>query len=232
VFSFVVLALERLALRERMLRLQLGRTLSELTAARQHLESRARDSERLRIARDLHDVLGHHLVAMSLQLQLAERSEPEQARGIIAKASSLNRLLLGDLRAVVADMREESPADLTTALNSLQEREVMPRVSVRTSPGSRVPVGITAETLLRAAQELVTNARKHANAREIVVELREGELRVEDDGVGGPISAGTGLRGLQERLSAIGGTLIIEHPTPGTRVRVQFPVEASMEVQP
>ncbi len=231
VFSFVVLTMERLMLRERALRLQLAQTLAELTAARQSLEARARDGERLRIARDLHDLLGHHLVALSLQLQLAERCEPEQARRTIERASSLTRLLLGDLRAVVADLREQTPVDLLAALASLHEGEGTPRVVVRAN-GRQLPQdGAIAETVLRAAQELVTNARKHARAREIVVEVSDGELCVSDDGIGGPILEGTGLRGLRERAESICGSLLVEHPDRGTRVHVRFPVAEAPEVR-
>jgi signal transduction histidine kinase len=230
VFSFVVLAMERLALRESRLRVQLASTLTELTAARQSLESRARDGERLRIARDLHDVLGHHLVALSLQLQLAERSEPDQARGGITRASALTRLLLGDLRAVVADLREQPATALVEALNAMQEHEGTPRVIVRTHASVPALSDALGQTVLRAAQELVTNARKHARASQIVVELTDGELRVEDDGLGGPITPATGLRGLRERLDAIGGELTVEHPARGTRIRVRFPLTHSSEV--
>jgi signal transduction histidine kinase len=232
VFSFVLLTMERLLVRERAVRLQLAQTLAELTAARQSLEAQARDGERLRIARDLHDLLGHHLVALSLQLQLAERSDPEQARRTIERASSLTRLLLGDLRAVVADLREPVPVDLVAELESLREDDGPPRVVVQTlARGLRLD-GSVAETLLRAGQELVTNARKHARAEEIVVHLGDGELCVSDDGTGGPIREGTGLQGLRERLSLIRGALQVEHPGRGTRVRVRFPVSETSEVGP
>lgn len=230
-FSFVVMAMERLSLREQRLRLTLERTLAELTAARQCLEDRARDAERLRISRDLHDLLGHHLVALSLQLQLAERSDPQFARGCLARASSLTRLLLADLRAVVADLREQPPVDLVEALNALSDRRGAPRVEIRAPLSGRPSDSVVAETVLRAAQELVTNARKHAQAGEIRVQLGEGELLVEDDGVGGPIAPGTGIRGLHERLDAIGGSLVIEHPGRGTRARVRFPVLRPSEVR-
>jgi signal transduction histidine kinase len=232
VFSFVVLTMERLMLKERALRVELGQTLAELTAARQSLEARARDGERLRIARDLHDLLGHHLVALSLQLQLAQRSEPEQARHTIERASSLTRLLLGDLRAVVADLREQVSVDLVAALESVRESEGPPRVIVRSIAGQLPQDRAVTETVLRAAQELVTNARKHAQAQEVVVEIGDEELSVSDDGIGGPIREGTGLRGLRERLETIGGALTIEHPQRGTRVSVRFPTSQSPEVRP
>lgn len=232
VFSFVVFTMERLALRERSLRLRFAQTLKELTEARQRLESQARDSERLRIARDLHDLLGHHLVALSLQLQLAERSEPEQMRHIIVRASSLTRLLLSDLRAVVTDMREHTRADLAAVLHSLQQDAGTPRVVARAGAEHLPERGAVAEAVMRAAQELVTNARKHAGASEIIVEVRDGELIVSDDGVGGPICEGTGLRGLRERLDAIGGTLTIEHRGRGTLARVRFPGPPGPEVSP
>jgi signal transduction histidine kinase len=232
VFSFVVLTMERLLVRERAVRLRLAQTLAELTAARQSLEAQARDGERLRIARDLHDLLGHHLVALSLQLQLAERSDPEQARRTVERAASLTRLLLGDLRAVVADLRDAVPVDLVAELESLREQDGPPRVVVRTCDDRLMLDGNVAETLLRAAQELVTNARKHARAEEIVVHLSDGELCVSDDGTGGPIREGTGLRGLRERLNLIRGALQVENAGRGTRMRVRFPGSKAAEVGP
>lgn len=223
VFSFVILSMERMAHRERVLRARLVETLSQLTAARRQLEDQARDAERLRIARDLHDLLGHHLVALSLQLQLAERAEPEESRRAIERASSLTRLLLGDLRAVVSDLREPSHADLVHALQSLAVHDASPRVEVRILADRTPQDPQITQALLRAAQELVTNARKHANASHIRIELDHAELRVRDDGTGGPIAEGFGLRGIRERLEALQGSLEIQSQPGGTLVRVHLP---------
>lgn len=223
VFSLAVMSMERMALRERALRLRLHHTLTQLTEAKQRLEERARDAERIRIARELHDLLGHHLVALSLQLQLAEREEPAQARASVARASSLTRLLLADLRAVVADMREPARVDLREGLTFLAEEAGPPKVEVRIHAPAVPTDQRTASALLRAAQELVTNARKHASAQCITIDLHDHELVVHDDGRGGHIVEGFGLLGLRERIEAIGGTVRIEHPARGTCVRVGFP---------
>lgn len=223
VFSFAVLSMERMSQRERDLRLKLVDTIAQLTVARQRLESQARDAERVRISRDLHDLLGHHLVALSLQLQVAERSDTAHARVAIERASSLTRLLLADLRAVVADLRDPMRIDLEFSLRSLEEREGTPRVEVRIDADALPRDHRIAETLLRAAQELVTNARKHANAAHITVIVTPGQLRVQDDGVGGTIHDGMGIRGLRERLAPLQGTLGFETSSKGTSVVVGFP---------
>lgn len=225
VFSLTVLSMERMSVRERALRLRLYHTLTQLTEARQRLEERARDAERIRISRELHDLLGHHLVALSLQLQLAERADPVEARKSVERAASLTRLLLGDLRAVVADMREPIRVDLRQSLESLAEDAGPPCVEVQILASTIPTDQRVAAALLRAAQELVTNARKHANAQRITVVLNPEDLTVADDGRGGPIVEGFGLLGLRERIEAIGGSVAIEHPHRGTRARIGFPVE-------
>lgn len=223
VFSLVMLSLERQAERERALRSDLARSLADLTATRRLLEAGARDAERVRIARELHDLLGHHLVALSLRLEAAHHADDRALRGAVEQARALTRLLLADLRAVVADLRDPPPIDLPAALRDLAGVDHPPRVSVSVEEGCETGGTTRAAALLRCAQEAVTNARKHARATRIVLSLSEDELTIADDGIGGPIREGFGIRGMRERAAALAGTVTIEHPGPGTIVRVRIP---------
>ena len=207
--------------------------LRELNAAllstRALLAESARDTERLRVSRELHDVTGHKLTALNLNLQLLRHDGDLATRPELVIASQLGEELLADIRAVVSRLRSDDGIDLREALQRLVEPFPRPAIRIDVPKDLRVSDTQAAEVLLRAAQEGLTNSVRHSNGHHIYLSLQPGpgrvELVVEDDGhVTGSYRAGNGLTGLHERVEAIGGSVRIDRPVAGGwRLTVQVP---------
>lgn len=185
----------------------------QLEAAREELAAASRDAERLRISRDLHDLMGHHLTALSLALETASHAHGEERGEHVAQAQVLVKRLLRDLRRVVSKLRE-APADLAAELHRLAADSKGPAVHLRLDDGVPDPASELAPALLACAREAVTNATRHGAAANVWIALRREReawiLEARDDGrASGATAAATGhgLRGLAERLEALGGTL-------------------------
>lgn len=191
----------------------------------------AAGQERLRIARDLHDLLGHALTTVTVKAELAAKlaeREPVRAADEMRQVAALARQGLADVRSTVAGYREVSLAtELATA------REVLAAAGIRAElPASTETVPSGLRTLFGwTVREGVTNAVRHSRASFVRVTVTADSVEVLDDGVGGGSapsgsgSSGSGLSGLAERVSAAGGTLSAA-PVPGGgfRLRVSMPV--------
>ena len=172
-----------------------------------------RDAERLRISRELHDAWGHELTALGLQLEIASHAQsPEKVGDHVSRARELSRGLLGKVRDVVATLREEERGKLEEALQELTRSVPIPHIHVALTPGLRVTPD-QAHTLMRCAQEAVTNSVRHAGARNLWLKVtRDAEgirLTAADDWRAGSTDSapGSGLLGMRERLEALGGRL-------------------------
>jgi len=183
--------------------------------------------ERLRISRELHDRLGHHLTALRLNLEVADRRADA-----LAAARELGGRLLGELRAAVEQLRDPDRLDLSRALRTIAEELPAPRVHVSAPESLAVRDPECAAAVLRCAQEIATNAARHAAARNLWFELsqRDGvlELTARDDGQGArDPRAGNGLRGMRERVEAAGGTLLVDGGEgKGFAVRATLPLRS------
>jgi signal transduction histidine kinase len=211
-FVFTAQALRREAETAR----ALAQTNRELRSAQAIIANTARNAERLRISRDLHDAWGHELTALGLQLEIASHvSEPARAHDHVMKAKGLARDLLGKVRDVVSDLREAERCGLKEALEALQNSVPRPAIHVDIAPGIRVSPD-QAHALVRCAQEAVTNAVKHAEASNLWLEVTpDGQgvrLVARNDGNARPAasSAGSGLVGMRERMEALGGRLAVQ----------------------
>lgn len=190
----------------------LARVNADLLATRALLADSARDAERLRLARDLHDVAGHKLTALTLNLRVLDADPALAGRSELAIAQRMAAELLGDLRGVVHALRDGRGLDLATALRALAAPMPRPSLELSIDPAAQVRDPAVAEAVLRLVQEALTNAARHGGAQCLRVEIRrDGDaLRVEvdDDGrVRGPVRAGSGLSGMRERIDAVGGEL-------------------------
>ncbi len=189
---------------------------SELRATRALLAESTRIAERMRIARDLHDLVGHHLTALTLNLEVASHLSNPTAAEHVLKAQATAKHLLRDVREVVSELRQDDAIDLTQALRSLVEGVPGLRVHVETPPRFSVEDPRRAQVLLRCAQEIITNAARHAGARNLwlVFAYDEGgllELHARDDGRGADqFQPGNGLSGMRERLAEFGGTVNVD----------------------
>jgi signal transduction histidine kinase len=212
--GFQVFALGRawVELRERAAREELARANAELRATRALLAESSRVAERLRISRDLHDSLGHHLTALSLQLDVAARKIDGPVADHVQAAHAITRLLLTDLRSVVGQLRDRGHIDLSGAIRSLEAMDGLPRVHVDVPDTLCVESPGQANALLRCAQEIVTNAVRHARAQNVWIRLAPGpggiELDARDDGIGAArLRPGHGLNGMRERFEEHGGNV-------------------------
>jgi signal transduction histidine kinase len=205
---------------------ELARELAEANARLRELAREAHDlattRERNRIAREIHDGLGHYLTVVFVQLEAADKllaKDPDRAKASIAKARELTHEGLDEVRRAVAVLRETG-SPRRTLLEGLEElasasREagLDTRLVVQGEP--RQLAEPTAFTLYRAAQEALTNVSRHASAHHVKVELAFDvedavALRVEDDGVGSDrADGGFGLVGLRERAELVGGEVRI-----------------------
>ncbi|OOG54552.1 sensor histidine kinase [Rhodanobacter sp. C03] len=189
---------------------------SELRATRALLAESSRIAERMRIARDLHDLIGHHLTALSLNLEVASHLTNEAAGAHVRKAQSTAKLLLADVREVVSELRQDDAIDLTQALRSLTEGVPGLNVHVIMPPRFSVEDPRRAQVLLRCAQEIITNTARHAGARNLWLNFAyAGEsllgLHARDDGRGAEqVEPGNGLSGMRERLAEFGGSLTLD----------------------
>jgi signal transduction histidine kinase len=177
--------------------------------------------ERARIAREVHDTVGHHLTAINLQLQNAERfgvTNPNRSQQKVREARESTLLALAEVRRSVRALKPPALEERSgvAALVALARSfdGAGPEVSFELEGEERVLSGEAELALYRATQEALTNAAKHSRARRVRVRLtfepRETRLVVADDGDGAPegrLEGGFGLSALRERVEALGGTL-------------------------
>jgi signal transduction histidine kinase len=209
--AFAVLTV-RYAMRAERMAADLSAVNAGLLATRSLLDETARDQERLRLSRELHDVAGHKLTALKLNLRALAREPGLADRDELRTSARLADELLDELRALVRQLRISDGLDLQQALMRLAEPLPRPSVEFSIAPDARVPRAEQAEALLRVAQEALTNAARHGGAHRAWLSLRldDGDivLAADDDGrVNWPLRPGNGLTGMQERIAALGGSL-------------------------
>jgi signal transduction histidine kinase len=210
-------------------RAHLAQVNTELLATRRLLEESARAGERLKLSRELHDVAGHSLTALKLNLACLLREPALADREELRVSSALADELLSQIRQVVSALRAHDGIDLRAALDALAYPLPGTLVEIAIDDGLRVDDIDQAEALLRCAQEAITNAIRHGRATRISVGLHriDGalELRIANDGTSPvALTPGNGLIGMRERMAAIGGTLDVAPTQPrGVRVVARIP---------
>lgn len=209
---------------------------AELRATRTLLAESARVNERTRISRELHDLLGHHLTALSLNLEVASHLSEGKAQEHVRQAHTLARLLLTDVREAVSQLREGGAIDVGAALRPLAENVPALDIEMQIDEPLTMDDPERAHVLLRCTQEIITNTVRHANAGKLWIGVRReaGQISIEarDDGDGvETILPGNGLRGMRERLQQYQGTLQVEsHPGQGFRLRVCLPANTVQSI--
>ncbi|MGY0798007.1 sensor histidine kinase [Lysobacter sp. A286] len=205
---------------------------AELHATRLLLAESARINERTRISRELHDLLGHHLTALSLNLEVAGHLTDGRAKEHVVQAHTLARLLLTDVREAVSHLRVEKAIDLALTLRPLAENIFTPKIHMDIEEPLTVDDPERAHVLLRCTQEIITNAVRHSGAGHLWIHLRREDgcivMTARDDGRGASqVAIGNGLRGMRERLAQCGGDLTIEtRPQAGFRLHLVLPLSA------
>ncbi|MFF2503385.1 sensor histidine kinase [Streptomyces sp. NPDC058067] len=216
-------------------------------AERQKAAERRADEERLRIARELHDVLAHSISVINVQagvgLALLD-SDPEQARTALTAIKAASKEALGEVRQVLDTLRTpgdapRAPAPGLDRLPELVEQAASAGLTVDvTTEGGRVALPPGADlAAFRIVQEALTNVVRHSESRHARVEVRYSpavlSLRIDDDGPATHEAAGgsgNGLAGMRERAAALGGTIEAgPRPDGGFRVRAELPLTPTEE---
>jgi len=208
-----------------------NRTNRKLIRAQGEIEHLAKVAERERIARDLHDVLGHTLSVIILKSELAGKlmdRDPQRAGNEIREVEQISRQALSEVRDAIRGYRSRGlEAELAQAKSTLETAGVAVKCET-----ARVPLPALQESVLSmAVREAVTNVVRHAHARTCCLRLeqRNGSCRleIEDDGRGGSQDEGNGLRGMRERVEMLGGTLTRDSQS-GTRLTISLPMKEVM----
>ena len=214
----------------------------ELELAHQRDTELATLQERERLARDLHDSLGHALVAMSIQLEAIQRLykvDPNKASAQVDELKDLTRASMDDLRRSLAGLRAPGLGErrLSEALQTLSVdtgQRAHLEIKCHVAEGANQLSPTQAETLWRVAQEALANIERHAAARtvelQLEIESNSARLSIKDDGLGLPPDAEKqpghyGLRGMRERVEGLGGELTFtSNGNGGTCVNVKLPI--------
>jgi two-component system, NarL family, sensor histidine kinase DesK len=204
--------------------MQLVRANQALAETRAELARLAAENERIRIARDLHDLLGHSLTTITVKAGLARRLGPTDPAGAvdqIGEVEDLCRRVLADVRAAVSGYRE-----VTLASELARGRELLRVSGITADLPTATDVADPAHRELFgwAVREGLTNVIRHSRARSCAVRVSASCVEITDDGHGSAAPSGNGLRGLRERAAAAGGGVDAGPVQPvGWRLRVWVP---------
>jgi two-component system, NarL family, sensor histidine kinase DesK len=216
---------------------QQARTNSLLERANSEIERLSQEAERERIARDLHDLLGHTLTVITMKLDLARRllsHDSDRARNEIVEAEQTARNALAEVREAVSGYRAEGlAAEISRARRSLLSADVKLTTTL-------APVNLSSSqvnVLCLALREAITNIVRHAHATVCHVALLERDrtihFTIEDNGLGGQIREGNGLRGMRERLQSIAGAVKLTGSADrGTSLEITLPLASESAAQP
>jgi two-component system sensor histidine kinase DesK len=208
--------------------IMIGGVMLRIFGEREELAHRAQGqhalvAERERVARDVHDVLGHSLTALSVKAELAARLidlDPARAKEELESIQATARQALAEVRATVGGLRAGNlEAEVAAAPRVLADAGITTTIEgcvADTDPRHRA-------LMAWVLREAVTNVVRHARADAVVIRLGPDGIAVTDDGAGCSGPEGNGLRGMRERVSGAGGTLTVESAAPGTRVEVALP---------
>jgi two-component system sensor histidine kinase DesK len=215
-----------------LLQVDLERKNRQLLAAQGEIRALSASAERERIARDLHDLLGHTLTLVAVKAELASRlvsRDPNAAQREMDEVAEAARASLGEVRTAVSGMRGASLAvEIGRAKRMLSAAGLEADIceSIPKADPEREAV------MAMALREAVTNVIRHAEASRCTIEVTTDtndvlQLRVSDNGVGGDLEEGSGLQGMRARVSAAGGSLELESDDSGTRLLARLAKAAS-----
>jgi two-component system sensor histidine kinase DesK len=199
-----------------------------LAETRAELARLAAENERIRIARDLHDLLGHSLTTITVKAGLARKlgpADPDAAVAQITEVEDLCRRVLADVRAAVSGYRE-----VTLASELARGRELLRASGITADLPAATEVADPAHQELFgwAVREGLTNVIRHSRARSCTVRVSASSVEIIDDGQGSADGPGNGLSGLRERAAAAGGGVDAGPAQPkGWRLRVWVPAEGA-----
>lgn len=209
---------------------QSNQLLRELQATQSLLASTVKRDERLRIARDLHDSMGHQLTALKLQLELISHLTESEVKDKVNQAKQLSGQILEQVRHNVTEFRDSNDIALLEALQKLIKDIPGLVINFRHHFTEQHLTTRQAEALFRCAQEAITNVLRHSSASECNIELAEQDqsisLTIADNGKKpeGAVVQGSGLKGMQERARTLDGQVNFECTTDGFKVVMTLPL--------
>ena len=214
---------------------QLQAALAQLGTTQSLLSAVVADSERQRIARDLHDRMGHHLVALNLQLQLAERGAlPPNQPPPLKLARELVAELFVDVRETVSSLREPPQFNFGVALQTMLARISALQVDISGELPAHIDNYQVADCLLRCIQEAITNSLKHSNATRMALQFAQQDgtcrLTLRDNGSKrrrSKWSSGAGLTGMRQRVTELHGNVEWRN-SGGFEIDIRLPLPASV----
>ena len=221
-FNLFALVMINSNIKERKARLEAEEANRQLLTTQALLNEAVKQGERVRIARNIHDLLGHHLTALTINLQVASRKTNDKDKDVkasIDQCHQLAKLLLSDVREAVSDIRDKSKIDLATSINAVLHN--LPNLQVNLSVDSNIQLADiqVADAIIKCVQESITNTIKHAQGKQLCISLKQESedskstnristiiLEISNDGLmPTKINVGNGLIGMQERINALKG---------------------------
>jgi len=221
IFAFSTM---EITLREQKARESLTAINQELLATRFLLKESSQRKERLRISRDLHDVIGHQLTALSLNLEVAKHKVPDEFKPLLQQNLTQAKVLLTDVRNVVKEMRNEEQFDLVATLTGLVEQLPDCQLLVKSAP--EINSLSLKQQLVFSLQEGISNALRHGKASQLCLdsEVIDNRLLITltDNGkTHAEIKFGSGLKGMQERLAEFNGQVELLSHDIGCSLKIE-----------
>ncbi|MCG9769175.1 histidine kinase [Pseudoalteromonas piscicida] len=229
-FHLFALLLATTHQREQQARVELQNQHAQLQSTQHLLSELSKHSERTRIARDLHDLLGHHLTALSIKLQIAQRMTADApAQQQILECQSVAKLLLNDVRDAVDMLRQHRDIDFHQSLTLLLQHT--PELKVHATIPQHIAVDDShiAQVLLRCVQEAITNSLRHSHAKQFWIVMTQDEEKLfanmHDDGyISEQWQKGNGLTGMSERVSECDGHLHLYEHNRALHYKIELPL--------
>lgn len=212
-FHFFAILMTKQARSEQKAKQELQHSHQHLLATQDLLMMASQQQERTRIARDLHDVLGHHLTALTINLQVAGHLTQGEAKIKVDQCHQIAKLLLSDVRESVSALREQRQFSIYQALEKLLAAVPLVKVQWQCPQHAELADVKVAQHLLLIVQEALTNTLRHSQASEFYLTVQQQDgfllLKMHDNGkVAQHWTAGNGLTGMQERVTSCSGTLL------------------------
>ena len=227
-FQSFSLAVAHIAVQEKASRVALEQVNAELMSTRALLEQTSRQAEREKLSRDLHDICGHQLTALLLNLEFLSKTVAAPQQESVNETKQIAKDLLGQIRDVVRQNKQSTQLDLNAAIDSLFAN--LPQVKAEFTQRLSAPLlsGHHAEVLLRICQEAVSNALRYGTDKHVIISLNQHdndiEMTIENGFVKMPQPRkGMGLRNMQQRAAELHGNITVNSENNRWRLTVQIP---------
>lgn len=211
-FNMFAIIMVNSTVNEKLAREQAEESNRQLVSAQALLKEASKQSERVRIARNIHDLLGHHLTALTINLQVASLQTEGDIKRSIDQCHQLAKLLLSDVREAVSNIRDKSKVDLQSAIHAMVQHVPGMTIDVDVSQTLRIDDIDIADTLMKCIQESITNSIKHGRSKQLSITLSQDatalRLRIQSSGkMPEKLTFGNGLKGMKERVELVSGKI-------------------------